>query len=121
MIRFASQQTIARSTQDVWAYAADILRHPEWMGVLDARLVSGQPTEIGARGQERVKLGPRKFDVGIEVSESIPAQGIAWRMSGATPFAGEVTSTWSLSARIELERSGQGRSGSRDGGVSSSH
>ena len=91
MIRFQTEQTIARSAQDVWSYAADILRHPEWMGVLDARLISGQPTEIGARGEERVKLGARKFDVEIEVSESIPAQRIAWRMAGASPFAGEVT------------------------------
>jgi uncharacterized membrane protein len=91
MIRFETEQTIARSALDVWTYAADITRHPEWMGVLDARLVSGEPTEIGARGVERVKLGPLKFDVEAEVSGSIPAQRIAWRMAGGSPFAGEVT------------------------------
>lgn len=91
MIRFQTEQTIARSALDVWSYAADITRHPEWMGVLDARLVSGQPTEIGARALERVKLGPRKLDVEFEVSGSIPAERIAWRMAGGSPFAGEVT------------------------------
>jgi uncharacterized membrane protein len=91
MIKFHTEQTIARSALDVWTYAADITRHPEWMGVLDARLVSGQTTEIGARGVERVKLGPLKFDVETEVSGSIPAQRIAWRMAGGSPFAGEVT------------------------------
>lgn len=91
MIRFQTEQTIARPAQEVWSYAADITRHPEWMGVLDARLVSGQPTEIGARARERVKLGPWKLDVEFEVSGSIPAQRIAWRMAGGRPFAGEVT------------------------------
>lgn len=91
MIKFHTEQTIARSALDIWTYAADITRHPEWMGVLDARLVSGQPTEIGARGREHVKLGPRTFDVELEVSASIPAQRIGWRMAGGSPFAGEVT------------------------------
>ena len=91
MIRFQTEQTIDRPAQDIWTYAADITRHPEWMGVIDARLVSGHATDIGARGVERTKLGPRTFEVGLEVSESIPAQRIAWRMDGRSPFIGEVT------------------------------
>lgn len=91
MISFKTEQTIDRPAREVWSYAADITRHPEWMGVLDARLISGQPTEIGARGIERLKLGPRKVDVDLEVSESIPAQRIAWRMAGGSPFRGDVT------------------------------
>jgi uncharacterized membrane protein len=91
MIPFRTEQTIERPADEVWAYAADITRHPEWMGVLEARLTSGRPTEIGARGIERMQLGPRRVDVGLEVSESIPARRIAWRMAGGSPFAGEVT------------------------------
>lgn len=91
MIRFRTEQTIERPAHEVWSYAADITRHPEWMGVLDARLISGDPTEIGARGVERMKLGPRTFDVALEVSGSIPAQRIAWRIAGDSPFTGEVT------------------------------
>ena len=90
MIRFRSEQTIARPAQDVWSYAADVIRHPEWMGVIDARLISGQPTEIGARAVERVTLGRRKVDVEIEVSDSIPGQRIAWRMAGGSPLRGDV-------------------------------
>jgi len=91
MITFKTEQTIERPAQEVWSYAADITRHPEWMGVLDARLISGRPTEIGAHGIERLKLGPRKVEVDLEVSASIPAQRIAWRMVGGSPFTGEVT------------------------------
>ena len=91
MITFHTEQTIERSAQDVWTYAADITRHPEWMSVLDGRLVSGRPTEVGARGLEHMKVGPRTFDVELEVSMSTPAQRIGWRMTGGSPFAGEVT------------------------------
>lgn len=91
MIRFQTEQTIDRPAHEIWSYAADISRHPEWMGVIDARLVSGQATDIGACGVERMKLGPRTFEVGVEVSKSIPAQRIAWRMDGGSPFSGEVT------------------------------
>lgn len=101
MIRFESEQTIERSAEEVWAYAADILRHPEWMGVTDARIVSGVATDVGTRGLERMKLGPRSVEVGIEVSESVRARRIAWRVSGGSPLAGDVT--------LELEPLGPGR------------
>ena len=91
MIRFQTEQTIQRPAQEIWTYAADITRHPQWMGVIDARLVSGPATDIGARGVERTKLGPRTFEVGVVVSKSIPAHRIAWRMEGESPFIGEVT------------------------------
>lgn len=68
MIRFQTEQTIDRPAPEIWSYAADITRHPEWMGVIDARPVSGQATDVGARGVERRKLGPRTFEVGLEVS-----------------------------------------------------
>lgn len=91
MIRFETAQTIARSALDVWSYAADILRHPEWMGVLDARVISGQSTEVGARAIERLRLGPRTVEVQLEVSESVPSRRVAWRMAGGSPFTGEVS------------------------------
>ena len=91
MIRFETEQTIARPAAEVWAYAADILRHPEWMGVTDARVVHGTGTEVGARALERIKVGPRSVDVEFEVSGSIPARRIAWRVIGRSPLAGDVT------------------------------
>ncbi len=74
-------------------------RHSEWMGVQDARLVSGEPTEVGARALERMKLGPMQLDVEFEVSESI--SGIAWRTSGGGPLTADVT--------LELEGLGPDR------------
>jgi hypothetical protein len=90
MIRFETEQTIERSAPDVWAYAADILRHPEWMGVTSARMVSGRGTDVGSRAVEQMRLGPRSVEVGVEVSEAIPARRIAWRITGSSPLRGDV-------------------------------
>lgn len=86
MIRLETERTIARSTEDVWAYAADILRHPEWMSVTDARVVRGLATETGARGRERMQFGPFGWDVEFEVIEAMPGRGIAWQAVDGAPF-----------------------------------
>jgi len=101
VIKFESALTIERSADEVWAYAADVRRHPEWMGVSAARLVSGTATEVGARAVERMKLGPRSVEVGLEVSGAIPARRIAWRLAGGSPLAGDVS--------LELEPLGPDR------------
>lgn len=102
MIRFEAEQTIDRSADDVWAYAAGIVRHPEWMGVIDARVVHGTGTEVGTRAIERLRMGPRIVEVEITVSESIPARRIAWKLAGGgSPMAGDVM--------LDLEPLGSGR------------
>ncbi|HET9346252.1 MAG TPA: SRPBCC family protein [Candidatus Limnocylindrales bacterium] len=90
MSRFVSEQTIARSAEDVWAYAADILRHPEWMAVTDARVVEGDGTRPGARGRERMRFGPFAWDVEIEVSDAVTGRRIAWKSVSGAPFDLEV-------------------------------
>ena len=82
-----AEQTIERSAQDVWAYAADIVRHPEWMTVTDARIVQGgDGTRVGARGRERLRFGPFGWDVEFEVAEAEPGRRIVWRAVGGAPF-----------------------------------
>ena len=90
MSRFVSEQTIARSSEDVWAYAADIVRHPEWMAVTDARVVEGDGTRTGARGRERMRFGPFEWDVEVEVAEAIPGRRIVWKAVSGAPFDLEV-------------------------------
>jgi len=90
MIRSESEQTIARSAEDVWAYAADALRHPEWMSVADARVVRGQGGEVGDRGRERLLFGPFRLDIEFEVSEAVPGRRIVWRPVAGAPFHGEL-------------------------------
>jgi len=89
VIKFETEQTIARSAEDVWTYAADTLRHPEWMSVADARLVRGRGGEVGDRGRERLLFGPFHWDVEFEVSEAVPGRRIVWRSVAGAPFQGE--------------------------------
>lgn len=90
MIRFEAQQTIARSAHDVWTYAADILRHPEWMEVTDARVLDGEGTQASARYRERMRFGPFQWDVEGEVAEAEPGRRIVWRAVDGAPFQGDL-------------------------------
>ena len=90
MSRFETETTIDRSSRDVWAYAADILRHPDWMSVADAHVVRGDGTAVGARGRERLLLGPFKWDVTFEVAEAVAGRRIVWRSVDDPRFEIEV-------------------------------
>jgi uncharacterized membrane protein len=91
MIRFETEQTIDRSADDVWAYAADILRHPEWMGVVSVTMEQGTGTHVGDRAIERVKVGPRTIHAELTVAESIPARRLRWTVAGRSPLRADVT------------------------------
>jgi uncharacterized membrane protein len=91
MSKAVTAQTIARPAEVVWAYAADIVRHPEWMTVADARIVEGDGTRVGARGRERVQFGPYGWDVEFKVTDAEPGRRLAWTSVGGAPFDLEVT------------------------------
>ena len=83
MTRYEVQTDIARSADEVWTYAADILRHTEWMSVADAHLLAGDGTQVGARGRELLLLGPFKWDVEFEVVEAEFGRRLLWRSRDA--------------------------------------
>jgi hypothetical protein len=91
MSRGVAEQTIARSAQDVWTYAADIVRHVDWMAVTDARVVRGDGAQAGARGRGRIRFGPFAWDVEFEVVDAQPGRRLAWRSVSGAPFDLEVT------------------------------
>lgn len=90
MVRSQVRQTIERSADEVWAYAADVGRHPEWMSVTDATLLRGTGSGIGSRGRERLAMGPFKWDVEFEVAEAVPGRRIVWRSVAGVPVDIEV-------------------------------
>jgi uncharacterized membrane protein len=98
MSKGLAQETIARSAEDVWRYAADIVRHAEWMTITDARTVTGDGTQAGARGRERMRFGPFGWDVEFEVVDAAPGRRLAWRSVSGAPFDLDVT--------LDLESSG---------------
>jgi uncharacterized protein YndB with AHSA1/START domain len=79
MSAFEAEAVIAASPDDVWTTAADILRHPAWMNVADARVVRGVGTQVGDRGRERLRLGPLVWDIEFEVAEAEPGRRLRWR------------------------------------------
>lgn len=98
MTRFATEQSIARSAQDVWTYATDVVRHPEWMSSTDARILQGDGTQIGDRGRERMRVGPFGWDVEFEVAEAAPGRRIVWQAVDGAPFE--------LAVSLDLEPTG---------------
>jgi uncharacterized membrane protein len=90
MIKSQTEQVIGRPAEDVWAYAADIVRHPDWMGVTEARILRGAGSEAGSRGRERMVFGPFKWDVEFEVAEATAGRRIMWRSVAGAPFDLEV-------------------------------
>ena len=86
MTTFVTEETIAGSPDEIWAYAADIRRHPEWMGVTDARVIRGDGTQAGARGRERMRFGPFGWDIEFEVAEAVPGRRLAWKNISGAPF-----------------------------------
>jgi len=97
MTKYEAQAEIARSADEVWSYAADILRHTEWMSVADAHLLDGDGTQVGARGRERLLLGPFKWDVEFEVVEAEFGRRLLWRSRDAR---------FDMEVGLELEPSG---------------
>jgi uncharacterized membrane protein len=91
MVAFTSEQIIERSAAAVYDLAVDVLRHPQWMNVLDARLISGEPSTVGARASEHMRVGPRTYDIEFELTEADPGRRITWRVTRGGPFTGEVT------------------------------
>jgi uncharacterized membrane protein len=98
VITTKTEQVIERPAADVWAYAADIVRHPDWMSVTNAALLHGTGSQVGSRGRERLALGPFKWDVEFEVAEAVPERRIVWRSVSGAPF--------DLAVSLDLEPTG---------------
>ena len=91
MITYRFEETIGRSAADVWSLAADITRHPEWMAVTEATILSGDSTTVGARGREIVRFGPFRWAMEFEVIDAAPGRRITWRATGGGPGTGDLT------------------------------
>ena len=93
MRTFVAETTIDRSAEEIWTYASDIPKHPEWMSASRATMVSGDATQVGARAIERLEVGPIKRDIELEVVEAVPGRRLLWRSvdSGGMSLEVELT------------------------------
>jgi hypothetical protein len=104
MRTFEAKAEIARSTDEIWTYAADILRHPEWMSADTAQVLRCDGTRIGSRGRERLRIGPFRRDVEFEVAEAEVGRRLLWRA---------IDPRFDFEVGLELEPSGPGSSRAR--------
>jgi uncharacterized membrane protein len=95
MIPFSSTTTIGRPAAEIWATAADLGRHPEWMAIRDSVVVRGDGASKGSLARQTVRMGPLNLRYDLEVADSEPGRRIGWRTVGRGSIRAD--------ARLELE------------------
>jgi uncharacterized protein YndB with AHSA1/START domain len=72
---------ISRRPEDVFAYATDFARFPEWQGgVVSARVESDDPLTVGSRAVVTRRLGPRELPGTEEITALSPPR--SWVVRG---------------------------------------
>jgi uncharacterized membrane protein len=80
MARIATSVEIARSPEDVFAYIADVPRHPEWQeGLVSVTVETEGPIRVGTRIVHRRKLGPRTVATTSEITAYEPPRVVGFR------------------------------------------
>lgn len=80
MVRVEVDTTINRPVEEVFAYASDIDRQPEWVSPLtDSRKTSSGPTDVGTTYQQTAKFLGRRMDMNCEITGYEPPSLYAFR------------------------------------------
>ena len=82
MIPFTTTTTIDRPATEVWATAADMARHAEWMDVTESALILSDGVSPGSRARQAIRLGPISLRYELEVADAEPGRRIGWRTVG---------------------------------------
>jgi hypothetical protein len=85
---------IARRPEDVFAYATDFSRFPEWQdSVLSIRPQDSAPPAVGARAAVARRVGPRKLLTTEEIQQLNPPRAWTARGVGGLPVTTIATGT----------------------------
>lgn len=80
MAPIATSVEIARSPEEVFAYIADVSRHPEWQdGLVSAAVETEGPLRVGTRVVHRRKLGPKTVATTSELTAYDPPHVLGFR------------------------------------------
>jgi uncharacterized membrane protein len=80
MAHIATSVEIARSPEDVFAYVADLPRHPEWQdGLVSVTVETDGPSRVGTRVIHRRKLGPKTVATTSEITAYDPPRVLGFR------------------------------------------
>jgi uncharacterized membrane protein len=116
MAPIATSVEIARSPEAVFAYIADVPRHPEWQeGLVSVTVETEGPIRVGTRVVHRRKLGPRTVATTSEITAYDPPRMVGFRGIDG-PIRGEgsqrvepVGDGSRISFEMELEGYGLGK------------
>jgi uncharacterized protein YndB with AHSA1/START domain len=81
---------IDRPVEEVFQYFTDVVRIPEWNGVVEKATPSEHPIRVGSTVQIRIRLLGRRIDATQEIREYEPNRKVVIRTTA--PFT--VTDTW---------------------------
>lgn len=88
MIESSTTVSVDRPIEEVVAYLADGRNETAWRyDVVSSELVRGAPGAAGAVYAQRMKVGRREIDGGLEVLGVDPGQRVSWRSTESRPFA----------------------------------
>ena len=80
MVRVEVETTINRPIEEVFAYASDIDRQPEWVSPLtDSRKTSSEPTAVGTTYRQTAKFLGRRMEMACEITGYEPPTRYAFR------------------------------------------
>ena len=82
MTTYEAQAEIARSADEVWGYAADILHHPEWMAVSPRPCCRGRHTGWCPRALDGWSSVRSRWDIEFEVAEAEPGRRLPVALDG---------------------------------------
>jgi uncharacterized membrane protein len=89
MAQIATSVEIARSPEDVFAYIADLPRHPEWQeGLVSVTVETDGPIGVGTHVLHRRKVGPMTVPTTSEITAFDPP-----RMAGFRGIDGPIRGT----------------------------
>jgi uncharacterized protein YndB with AHSA1/START domain len=94
MLRAEATTEIARTPEEVFAFATDVERLPEWMtGLIDANQLTDGAVQKGTRFEHVVQFLGKRFTAGFETTEYEEGRRIAFRTTSG-PIDMETTVTY---------------------------
>ena len=113
MVRVEEHVTINRPIDEVFAYASDIERQPEWVSPLtDSRKSSSGPTSVGTTYLQTAKFLGRRMEMECEITGYEPPRVYAFRAkSGPLHMEMQFTLTSEGPDTTEITQVAEGESG----------
>lgn len=92
MFRVSDTVSIDRSSKDVFEFVADLRNFPLWRANLaSSTVVSQQATDVGARCDDQIQMGPRKVRGSCEITAFSVGRTFSFRaVSSGLVYEGQV-------------------------------